>query len=65
MEVRIRTFTLIGQIVFFRTAREAALRVTGWRDFDGERLKLVKRVLRAQIEAAFAPIHKTPRRRKS
>jgi len=65
MEVRIRTFTLIGQIVFFRTAREAALRVTGWRDFDGERLKLVKRVLRAQIEAAFAPIPKTPRRRKS
>ena len=65
MEVRIRTFTLVGQLVFFRTAREAALRVTGWRDFDGERLKLVKRVLRAQIEAAFAPIHKTPRRRKS
>jgi AcrR family transcriptional regulator len=65
MEVRIRTFTLVGQLVFFRTAREAALRVTGWRDFDGERLKLVKRVLRAQIAAAFAPEHKAPRRRKS
>jgi TetR/AcrR family transcriptional regulator, regulator of cefoperazone and chloramphenicol sensitivity len=65
MEVRIRTFTLIGQLVFFRTAREAALRVTGWRDFDGERLKLVKRVLRAQIAAAFAPNLKPTRRRKS
>jgi AcrR family transcriptional regulator len=65
MEVRIRTFTLIGQLVFFRTAREAALRLTGWRDFDGERLKLVKRVLRAQIAAAFAPEQKSPRRRKS
>lgn len=65
MEVRIRTFTLIGQLVFFRTAREAALRVTGWRDFDGERLRLVKRVLRAQIAAAFAPNLKGTRRRKS
>lgn len=65
MEVRIRTFTLIGQLVFFRTAREAALRVTGWRDFDGERLKLVKRVLRAQIAAAFAPNLQATRRRKS
>jgi TetR/AcrR family transcriptional regulator, regulator of cefoperazone and chloramphenicol sensitivity len=65
IEVRIRTFTLIGQLVFFRTAREAALRVTGWRDFDGERLKLVKRVLRAQVAAAFAPEHKAPQRRKS
>jgi TetR/AcrR family transcriptional regulator, regulator of cefoperazone and chloramphenicol sensitivity len=63
IEVRIRTFTLIGQLVFFRTAREAALRVTGWRDFDGERLGLVKRVLRAQIAAAFAPKHKSARRR--
>jgi len=65
MEVRIRTFTLIGQLVFFRTAREAALRVTGWRDFDGDRLKFVKRVLRAQIAAAFAPGQKSLRRRKS
>jgi len=65
MEVRIRTFTLIGQLVFFRTAREAALRVTGWRDFDGDRLKFVKRVLRAQIAAAFAPEQKSPRRRRS
>lgn len=65
MEVRIRTFTLIGQLVFFRTAREAALRVTGWRDFDGERLKLVKRVLRAQIAATFAPHLQATRRRKS
>lgn len=65
MEVRIRTFTLIGQLVFFRTAREAALRLTGWRDFDGERLKLVKRGLRAQIAAAFAPEQKLSRRRKS
>ena len=64
IEVRIRTFTLIGQLVFFRTAREAALRVTAWRDFDGERLKLVKRVLRAQITAAFAPSRKATRRRK-
>jgi hypothetical protein len=41
------------------------LRVTGWRDFDGERLRLVKRLLRAQIAAAFAQEHKSARRRKS
>jgi TetR/AcrR family transcriptional regulator, regulator of cefoperazone and chloramphenicol sensitivity len=65
MDVRIRTFTLIGQLVFFRTAREAALRVTGWRDFDGERLKFVKRLLHAQIAASFAPRFQAARRRQS
>jgi hypothetical protein len=65
MDVRIRTFTLIGQLVFFRTAREAALRLTGWRDFDGERLKSVKRVLHAQIAASFAPESQSARRRRS
>lgn len=64
IEVRVRTFTLIGQLVFFRTAREAALRITGWRDFDAERLTLIKRVLREQIAASFAPEDKLPRRRK-
>jgi TetR/AcrR family transcriptional regulator, regulator of cefoperazone and chloramphenicol sensitivity len=61
-EVRIRTFALIGQVVFFRTAQEAALRMTGWPDFHGERLQLVKDALRAQITAAFGARPK-PRRR--
>jgi AcrR family transcriptional regulator len=53
-EVRIRTFALVGQIVFFRVAREAALRLLGWPDFDGDRLQLVKTALRAQLHAALA-----------
>ncbi len=51
--VRIRTLALIGQIIFFRTGREAALRALGWPDFDGERLQQVKDALHAQIAAAF------------
>ena len=36
-EVRIRTVTLIGQILVFRVARATALRVTGWDDIGPRR----------------------------
>ncbi len=50
----IRTFALIGQIMFFRLAREAPLRVLHWKDFDGSRLALLKSALREQVAATFA-----------
>ena len=52
-EVRIRTFALVGQMVFFRVARETALRLLAWQDFDGDRLRLVKASLRTQLHAAL------------
>lgn len=52
-EVRIRTLALIGRIIFLRTAREAALRVLDWPDFDNRRLALVKDVLHAAVAAEF------------
>jgi TetR/AcrR family transcriptional regulator, regulator of cefoperazone and chloramphenicol sensitivity len=61
-EVRIRTVALVGQIIFFRTAREAALRIIGWPDFDSNRLALVKSVLRAQAIASFSAIPNLKRR---
>jgi AcrR family transcriptional regulator len=64
-EVRIRTLALIGRIIFLRTAREAALRVLGWPDFDGQRLALVKDVLQAAVAAEFGADQKSKRRSRS
>jgi TetR/AcrR family transcriptional regulator, regulator of cefoperazone and chloramphenicol sensitivity len=47
-EVRIRALALIGQIIFFRIAREAALRLMRWTDFEEAHLQLVKRALYEQ-----------------
>jgi TetR/AcrR family transcriptional regulator, regulator of cefoperazone and chloramphenicol sensitivity len=56
----IRTFAIIGQIMFFRLAREAPLRVLRWKDFGEGRLALLKAALRDQVAATFA---ETPARR--
>jgi hypothetical protein len=53
---------LIGRIIFLRTAREAALRVLGWPDFDDQRLALVKDVLQAAVAAEFGTDRKSRRR---
>jgi len=52
-EVRVRGFAVLGQVVAFRSARAAALRSLGWRNFDGERLEILKGALRAHMEAAL------------
>ena len=64
-EVRIRTLALIGQVVFLRTAREAALRVLEWPDFEGNRLPIVKESLHAQITAGFGTLRNGARRGRS
>ncbi len=52
-KVLVRTLALIGQVLFFRTAREASLRMLAWPDFADDRLPLVKDALRTQITAAL------------
>ena len=64
-KVRMRALMLVGQVVFLRTGREAALRVLGWPDFAGNRLALVKRSLHLQIAAGLAGARRAARRRKS
>jgi hypothetical protein len=64
-EVRIRTLALLGRIIFLRTAREAALRVLGWPDFDDQRLALVKDVLQEAVAAEFGADQKSKRRGRS
>lgn len=64
-EVRVRTLALIGQIVFFRTAREATLRVLGWQDFEGNRRAIIKRALHAQITSGLGAAQRPKRRSRS
>jgi AcrR family transcriptional regulator len=52
----IRTNAILGQVIFFRTAREAALRVMGWQHFDGKHLALVKATLREHVTAAVGGV---------
>jgi AcrR family transcriptional regulator len=52
-EVRVRGFAVLGQLVAFRAARSSALRSLGWRNFDEERLKILKKALRTHTEAAL------------
>lgn len=65
LEVRARAIALIGQVVFFRTAREGALRALGWPDFDGPRLEVVKKTLRIQIVASLGEVKIAQGRRRA
>jgi AcrR family transcriptional regulator len=44
-EVAIRAVAIVGQTALVRRARPIILRVLGWPDFEGERLKTLKEVL--------------------
>ena len=48
-----RTLMLFGGVLFFRTAREASLRVLGWRDFRGRRLNFLKVALHDHVAASL------------
>jgi TetR/AcrR family transcriptional regulator, regulator of cefoperazone and chloramphenicol sensitivity len=48
-----RTLMLFGGVLFFRTAREASLRLLGWRDFRGRRLDFLKGALREHVAASL------------
>lgn len=48
--IRIRAGTIFGQILIFRTSRNGVLRLCGWKDFSGERLKLIQTVIRENVD---------------
>jgi TetR/AcrR family transcriptional regulator, regulator of cefoperazone and chloramphenicol sensitivity len=52
-EVLIRALSIVGQAAMVRRARPMLLRALGWADIEGRRLKLLKEVLWAQVEASL------------
>ncbi|MEP9386939.1 CerR family C-terminal domain-containing protein [Mesorhizobium sp. KR9-304] len=51
---KIRMFTLIGQVVYFRIAREAVLRRMGWSDIGPEQAKAIASVAVDNLTAVLA-----------
>lgn len=54
-ECLIRAFSLFGQVLIFRTVREAALKNLGWQEFSGAHLDLIHSIIRQQINQALYP----------
>lgn len=54
-EVAIRAVAIVGQTALVRRARPIILRVLGWPDFEGARLKTLKEVLWQGIARGLAP----------
>ncbi|HEY2675580.1 MAG TPA: CerR family C-terminal domain-containing protein [Steroidobacteraceae bacterium] len=54
-QVRIHAATLIGQVLFFRVARETALRMMDWEDIDARRAGEIRRAIHANVHALLAP----------
>ncbi len=52
-QTRIRTLTLMGQILVFFKMREKALEDIGWTELNESRLKTVKTIIRSQTVAAL------------
>jgi TetR/AcrR family transcriptional regulator, regulator of cefoperazone and chloramphenicol sensitivity len=50
-EARVRAITLMGQVLVFRVAREAALRAGGWKDIGAKELETIRRVLADHLDA--------------
>jgi len=52
-ETKISVFTLIGQVVYFRLAREAVKRRMGWRDIGADEVSSVAKVAARNLKAAI------------
>lgn len=48
---KLRTLAILGQLTIFYIGRDMALASLGWMDFGGERMVLLKRVIREQTRA--------------
>jgi len=53
-EVRLRAFTLAGQVLVFRIARHAVQRRMGWRRYGPRQVEAVQRVVGDQVEAMLS-----------
>jgi len=53
-KILIRTQTLLGQILVFRTSRASVFRQLGWREFSKEQLKLIQSIVRENVDRILA-----------
>ncbi len=53
-ETRLRASVILGALTPFHTNRDNTLAIMGWRDFSGDRLAIIKTVLRAHTCAALS-----------
>ncbi|MEO6716819.1 MAG: CerR family C-terminal domain-containing protein [Novosphingobium sp.] len=51
IEIRVRVIALMGQVMGFRVARAATLRLTGWSDLGDSERALIDRVIQSHLKA--------------
>lgn len=54
LEIQLRAFTLVGQVLIFRTGRAAVFRRLGWTEVGEAELAAVQRVLDANLDAILS-----------
>ena len=54
-EVRLKVFSLIGQVLIFRIARPAVLRRMGWEDYSAGHVAAIQAVVRDNLAALLQP----------
>lgn len=59
-EVKLVTLTVLAQILYFRIARNVALKRLGWRDIGEREALAIACVIRRNVEAALADPNKEP-----
>jgi TetR/AcrR family transcriptional regulator, regulator of cefoperazone and chloramphenicol sensitivity len=58
------TFSLLGQMLMFHHARESALSLLGWKDFEGERAEFLKTSLCAQSRMLLEHWHREDKKKR-
>ena len=53
-ETRARALAMLGQVLVFRMARAAALRVLGWNKIGKDEFHVLERAIRANVDAILA-----------
>jgi AcrR family transcriptional regulator len=54
--IRVRVLTLLGQVNWFHANRDNALLIMGWREFDQDKVALIKSVVREHTRAALRSV---------
>lgn len=53
-KILIRTQTLLGQILVFRTSRASVFRQLGWREFSQEQLRMIQSIVAENVDRILA-----------
>jgi AcrR family transcriptional regulator len=58
LEIRVRVIALMGQVIGFRIARAATLRLTGWTEVGEVERALIDRVIQSHLDAILNTLEK-------